>query len=1271
MHAPLTPARRRWRRLRLFVAATLAAALIGMALVLATAATALPWLVEHPEKVRDFIAQRLGQPVAFAALRGEWTPVGPLFSLDGLAVGDPAFGEPFRIDSAEVAIDFYAWLKRGVRFTEFRLVGLEIDAERDAGGRWRVARFGRTGVAASGIDTLLDLTGVAIRDARLRLRDRGAGLDLELARVDLRIGQDFGGRRFGGVAWIDPALPPVRFACAGRRPGFDCWLGGRGLDAARWLRDAPLAGIVPLAGSLDADLWLSFDARLERARIEARASDLVLRGTRAVPFSNGVAIEPRARLALLRVAARFEREGEAWRADWLDWREDGAAPTMRLSLARSGAEAPVVLRAPRVDLATSAPLLALSDRMPDGLRRLLYENRPAGSLLAVDLAFDGPLPAGALRLDGVRLAMGSRSPGLERLDGTLRAYDGAFVFEPDRGSRVTLAWPQVFRQPIEATVLDGHFGFWRDGDGARVEASGLRFEGDGFAGEGRALLHFDGQGRRPTLDAALSVSRGEVARARLFWPVNAMPAQTVAWLDRALVGGVLEAGAAQVRGDLDAWPFRAGEGRFAARARVRDVDLDYHPRWPAARVDVADLEFGALGMAATSGGASVMGNRISLARMAIDSFKDPLLQLRVEGGGSGPDLMSLLRASPVQDASGGYLAGVAVGGRADVAFDLALPLRRDLGEPRLFGSARLADADLADRQWRLAFAGANGGLRFSNRGFAADDLAVRYADDPAALSIAIGEFVVDPAHRIEASLRGELPLASVLSGVPAAAMLLPRAPGRSQWSIELAVDAPAPDAPPGATVARRISLASDLVGTAIDLPAPLRKDADSSLPVQVRLDLPVAGSALDIDVGRLLRLRGRMPGADAPFAAALAFGVAEVEAPPQRGLRVRGDVPALDLGGWAALGATAAGVAVAGPIDVDLSSSELAVLGRAFGESRVRMRPREGGSQVEFEGEGLAGRLTLPADRATRGVTAEFDRLHLPEAAPRVPTRSIDPGGLPPLHLWVKDLRLGAARLGEARVETFPVAGGLRVEQFETRSEMLDISARGEWTLVDGREASRFDIGFTAEDLGRMLAALGFAGIVDGGQTMVQIDGAWAGSPAQFGLARIAGTLVARVGQGRILEVDPGAGRLLGLVSLQAIPRRLSLDFSDFFRSGMSFDSIEGRFELRVGDAWTSDLQVRGPSADIAVSGRTGLSARDYDQELQVTPKVGGVLPVVGALAGGPVGAAAGLVAQGVLRSPLDQMARARYRVTGTWDKPRIDLIARERAPRPAPERSG
>jgi uncharacterized protein YhdP len=464
-----------------------------------------------------------------------------------------------------------------------------------------------------------------------------------------------------------------------------------------------------------------------------------------------------------------------------------------------------------------------------------------------------------------------------------------------------------------------------------------------------------------------------------------------------------------------------------------------------------------------------------------------------------------------------------------------------------------------------------------------------------------------------------------------------------------------------------VRLASDLRGIALDLPAPLRKDADSALPLALAVDLPVAGSELALDVGRLLRLRARVPLPGQPLAATVAFGVAEPGRVPAAGLKVRGDVPALDLGGWAELGGGGSGLA----LDVDLRATELAVLGRAFADARVRITPDGEGRTVRFEGPQLLGSLRMPAPGSAAGVTAEFDRLHLPDATPSAPSRGVDPAALPALHLWIKDLRLGAAQLGDARIETFPVPGGMRIEQFETRSPVVALEARGEWTLVDAVERSRFGISFTSENLGRMLDALGFEGMVDGGQTIARIDGEWRGAPAQFGLQRIEGTLSAKVGPGRILEVNPGAGRLLGLVSLQAIPRRLALDFSDFFRSGMSFDSIEGRFELRTGDAFTTDLAVKGPAADIIVSGRTGLTARDYDQELQVTPKVGGVLPVVGALAAGPIGAAAGLVAQGVLRSPLDQMARARYRVTGSWDKPDIQLIQRERAGRPDGERDG
>jgi len=158
------------------------------------------------------------------------------------------------------------------------------------------------------------------------------------------------------------------------------------------------------------------------------------------------------------------------------------------------------------------------------------------------------------------------------------------------------------------------------------------------------------------------------------------------------------------------------------------------------------------------------------------------------------------------------------------------------------------------------------------------------------------------------------------------------------------------------------------------------------------------------------------------------------------------------------------------------------------------------------------------------------------------------------------------------------------------------------------------------------------------------------------------GAITLKVAEGRILDVNPGAGRIFGLLSLSEIPRRLSLDFSDFFRSGLSFNSIEGTFGLDAGNAYTSNLLIKSPAADILITGRTGLRARDYDQQMVVSPHTGATLPIVGAIAAGPVGAAAGLVLQGVLGKPMGKAMGSRYRVSGSWEKPEITLIAKENA---------
>ncbi|MGD9841610.1 MAG: AsmA-like C-terminal region-containing protein, partial [Steroidobacteraceae bacterium] len=158
-------------------------------------------------------------------------------------------------------------------------------------------------------------------------------------------------------------------------------------------------------------------------------------------------------------------------------------------------------------------------------------------------------------------------------------------------------------------------------------------------------------------------------------------------------------------------------------------------------------------------------------------------------------------------------------------------------------------------------------------------------------------------------------------------------------------------------------------------------------------------------------------------------------------------------------------------------------------------------------------------------------------------------------------------------------------------------------------------------------------------------------------LGRSSGTLTVQVDEGQLLNVEPGAGRVLGLLSIAALPRRLGLDFRDLTDKGLSFDSVHGDFTVTNGDARTQNLLLRGATAEIGIVGRLGLGARDYDQTAVVTGNVTGALPVAAVVAGGPVIGAAMLLFSQVFKEPLKGVARAYYHIGGGWDDPQVERI--------------
>jgi uncharacterized protein (TIGR02099 family) len=777
-------------------------------------------------------------------------------------------------------------------------------------------------------------------------------------------------------------------------------------------------------------------------------------------------------------------------------------------------------------------------------------------------------------------------------------------------------------------------------------------------------LQFQGDGTRPRMDLAAQVDTTPVVAARKFWVVGKMPAATIDWLDRALTQGSIEQGRAVLAGDLDLWPFRNGQGRFDAQARLQQGRVAFSPQWPDAEaLDVA-VAFNGPGMT-LEGSGKILDNPVARVGGGIADFREPRLLLDIDTPADGEKLQALMLASPLEQRFGSHLRSASVRGPASVALALDLPLSARLGNRRIQGSLDLLGARLADPRWDLVFTEVRGRTEFSDGGFAATDLQVRFEGSPAQFTLRVGEdYTGDPGLAAKASLLGEFPANILLRRHPPLAWLEPLLEGSATWDVGVDIPRAFADAP---AAPARLTVASDLVGVQVDLPAPLGKSPSEPWPLRLAAPLPVQDGEVSLSLGRLMQMRARTgANADDGMTGILHFGPGAPGPLPARGLAVSGATPTLDAAGWIAFAAKGEGAGALQAVDLRVASLDL--LGAPFADTLLRLRRAPDKTQVELDGAGVAGQIVIATPLAG-GVRGNFERLHWPERAPPSPEEQAqadagqgqDPTVLPPLSFSVKDLRVGTLELGQTELQARPVAKGLRVERFTSQSASLQLDASGDWLRSgDGVSQSRFTVDISARSLGELLAAFGLADMVSQGKFQGRLEGQWPGSPGAFALARFQGRLKAEVGEGQLLEVEPGGGgRVLGLISLAEIPRRLTLDFSDFFEKGFGFNTMTGEFVFAQGRASTELLRIDGPAAEIRVSGSTDLRTQQYDQRIEVLPKAGGVLPAIGAIAGGPVGAAVGAVAQAVLQQPLKQAGRTVYRVTGPWANPDVEVLER------------
>lgn len=1263
---------RKWGR-RLLVAGaatglTAAASVGGFRLLV----TSLP---SYQTRLQAWVTESLGLNLEFSRIDARWSWRGPEITFHDARVGAQDQTLPFvTARQARVGVSPFGlvaqWLLgRMPTIDRLTLEGTELTLVHGADGALMLQ--GAPGGVAARSGLALDVppdVEVVVRDSRVIYHDRQRDRAWDFHDVTASMTRDTDMLSLEATA-EPPAELGGRFTLTAQSPiddsaGQPALVGDwrvfaevRNVDLAVVGRALPAnvpAG--PQAGRGDVSVWLAMKGGvLESVTADLALDDVVL---------------PRVRGA---AGARYERI--AFTGDW-ERRDGGFRLALNdVAVARAGRVWPAGVRiAIELDRDADGPsgLRVQSDFVrledvtplfaPFARSRLLdawFGLAPRGDLTEANAAL---LRAGSGWELSVSAAAAGLSfepfegyPGVTNLSGEVRADSRSGRVEL-HSRDATLAWPALFRAPLPLTEVAGTVVWRRGQDAVRLVTDDLVVaNADGTARTSLELaLPLDGGS--PRLDLTANVEDFPVVAAKRYLPARKLPYGIVSWLDRALVGGVVRDARITFVGPLRAFPFDGGEGEFRAAVNVEDGALAYLDGWPAAEDLDGVIEFANAGFTGRGSGRT-LGNRSANVRAAMADVRDPVLTLQAQTIGPLDQVVAYLQGAPlIARYLGPDLARISAPfGTGEAGIDLRLPIKR-LGEFELTGTLDMIDAELSFAGFAHRFTEIDGRLTLADGKISGEGIEAIFLDGPLTARIASSEA---PGYRAQLDVEGEVALDAV-----ARAFELPepaRFAGQTRWQGSLSIPAPG-EAP------ARITIGSNLSGAALRFPEPLAKAPSDAINLQIGLDfLRDGGLEASGNLGATRRFAIQLaPSAteDGRFEfrrAALRFGGAQPVFRAERGITVDGSLAKLPLDEWLALAPSAGGNGAWGAMfaGATLDIAEFSAFGQELGASRVGVRRRTDDWQIDVDSGAIAGTVLVPARLdADRQVIAVMQRLYL-NAGESGSMRRLDPRKLPGLQLHADAFALGSSRLGKLDAEILSDPLGLRLVSFETVSPSFAAQGSGAWFKGDGGDTTRFAVSLTSSDAARLLRDLGFDPVIEAERAEVTASVYWPGPPAGNWMDHVSGDLALSAETGSLLDVEPGAGRMLGLMSFMALPRRLALDFRDVVNKGFVFDDITADFVLVDGNAYTDNLKLTGPAADIGVVGRTGLRDRDYRQQAVVTSEPGKMLPTVGLL-GGPQVAAALLIFTRIFKKPLQGIGRASYCVTGTWGEPVVERLTPE-----------
>ncbi len=836
-------------------------------------------------------------------------------------------------------------------------------------------------------------------------------------------------------------------------------------------------------------------------------------------------------------------------------------------------------------------------------------------------------------------------------------------------------------------------------------------------------LKSSGRARFPgLLDLQATLSHADGTRVHRYLP-SIIHRPVREYVREAIQAGSASAVRFKVRGDLHDMPFTDPKlGEFRISADVKNANYVYVPRslqtadslpWPALTqlngelvIDRTQLQV--KGANARMG--ATAGLQVGKLQAVIPDLNHATVLIDAELRGPLTEGLGIVNSSPLGAMTGQALARAAGSGNAEYKLRLNLPIA-SIEKSTVLGSVALAGNDVQISPDTPRLTRSRGVVSFSEGGFSiANGQArmlggdVRLEGGTVAVSGAAGNVArTAPLVAIRASgtvsadgLRQARELGFV-------ARMAQHASGSAAYTAVLGFRRGEPE----------LLVTSNLQGLGLVLPAPFNKSAEAALPFRLETALvresllPIASGQvhlrdqLTLDVGRVASIvfERDLSGSE-PRVTRGSIGVGlspQESAPmPEDAVVANINLGAFDFDAWGAVLSQAAGTSLTGvgasgaamsylPTSMAVRARELTMGGRKLnnvvvGASREGLLWRANLDASEFNGY-LEYRQ--PSGAGPGRVYARLVRMTIGSGAASEVEALLNeqPASIPALDIVVEDFELRGKRLGRMEVEAVNRGAGTaglegaarewRLNKFNIIAPEAVMTATGNWASLNAQTASsrgtttqrRTVLNFKLDvaDAGELLSRLGMKDVVRKGHGKLEGQVAWMGSPLSLDYPSMAGAFTVNVETGQFLKADPGIAKLLGVLSLQALPRRLTLDFRDVFSDGFAFDFLRGDIGIEQGIAKTNNLQMKGVNAVVLMEGRADIAKETQDVKVVVVPEINaGTASLLASVINPAIGVGT-FLAQLFLRRPLIEANTQEFHIDGGWADPKIIKVDRSK----------